>query len=380
MTENPFWNSLYEKLWRVANKILSTVRSFLDVLKHYIMDLKRRHWRQIFPKKPRSLVFDTKKWNNEAQSELSREELSCLLGSPLFSEIQSITLVYYKVLHYELPWLSEVFFQMLPKLQNFTLEIGAAIDIKQEQVSALIATYAKHAVAFSLVVPLHGFRDTHDRKLGVIGDFDAAIVLLKHFGGNQDIDCSAKCAITKNNIWDLDELLEFCQREKIHIRYDLAAFPPVRSTDRQADRDGDFLVDETYQLALFLTKLELDYEKDDDTLRSYRNMRKLVSQEDKRRLTCPYQSAGVMVGGCGNLKYCGRSKIIGNGTYNPPLAIWKGNLRERRRIIRDECKFCALGYFGELSPFELVEKHRDRFWKKTLTFEEGVARAEKVLS
>jgi len=63
------------------------------------------------------------------------------------------------------------------------------------------------------MVSLDGVGEIHDLQRGRVGNFETAIQVIRYFAIKSDIPVSVGCTITKRNLWTVDELMEFCQRE-----------------------------------------------------------------------------------------------------------------------------------------------------------------------
>jgi MoaA/NifB/PqqE/SkfB family radical SAM enzyme len=219
------------------------------------------------------------------------------------------------------------------------------------------------------MVSLDGVGSVHDEQRGRKGNFDSAIYVIKHFQENTDIPVLVGCTITKINVWHVDELLEFCQENDIYIRFRIAEFINRLYNRNQAEVIRNFSEEEVYHLALFFHKLENCYENNEKIKRTYKNIRKMLLGESSRMIGCPYQYKAVVLDCRGNLQYCApKSKIIGNTLETRASDIWRKNLRERRRIINEDCSSCIHDYHSEITTKELINKYKITLIRELLQF------------
>jgi MoaA/NifB/PqqE/SkfB family radical SAM enzyme len=317
-------------------------------------------------------------WEQKRDKELTPEELRTILRDPLFSEVRHVGVTGGEpTLRPDLPDLYEALCQELPDLKGAS---GITNAINKEQVIDRLTRSAAvchaHDTSFSFMVSLDGVGAIHDQNRGVEGNFETAIEVIEHFKTHTDIPVAAGCTITKHNAWHVDELLEFCQRHDIYIRFRVAEYITRLYNSEQSDVIRNFSEDEAYHLALFFERLRRRYEPNAKYRRTYASIHGMLLGQP-RAIGCPYQSHGVVLDSQGNLQYCApKSKVIGNALETSAMKAYTDHLDERRRIQDEECADCIHDYHAPPTTQEVLHAYREKLWKKTFSFEQGVRAAE----
>jgi MoaA/NifB/PqqE/SkfB family radical SAM enzyme/polysaccharide pyruvyl transferase WcaK-like protein len=285
-------------------------------------------------------------WEQKQEHELTPEELRKILSDPLYSKINHVGITGGEpTLRDDLADLYEAAIVTIPALKGVSI-ITNAIQEKQviQRIEEVIAVCNKHNTPFSIMVSLDGYGEMHDKIRGREGNFKTAINVIKHFKSNSNIPVSIGCTISKENLWYVDDLLDFLIEENIYGRFRIAEFIERLYNSDKKQIIRNYTEDELYHLQLFFKKLELTYEKKDTYKRTYRNIHKML-QGEKRSIGCPYQSEGVNLNSKGGIAYCApKSKIIGSALLHSSQEIFDNNLDYRAQIISDKCGDCIHDY------------------------------------
>lgn len=308
-------------------------------------------------------------WKQKRDKEFTPEELHQILRDPLFAEVRQVGITGGEpTLRNDLFQLFEVLCKALPNLQGcstITNAIQAEAVIKRVEQSAEICR--QYDKAFNLMVSLDGVGEVHDANRGRPGNFDSALHVIRHFRDNTDIPITIGCTITSINVWDVDNVLELCEREKVWGRFRVAEHINRLYNEGELDIIRNFSPDEQHHLELFFARLELTYEKNSTIRRTYRSIRKMLSGEAGRTIGCPYQSRGIVLDCRGNVQYCApKSRILGNALETPASELFQSNLAERRRILRHECSNCIHDYHAPQTFQGLWSDLRERTWKRVI--------------
>ena len=365
----------------------SIARNSILIYKTLRNDVDRLYKSQYFPSKPHTINLLANDicnsrckmcliWKNKRDKEITPPELKKILSDILFSDIKHVGITGGEpTLRKDLPELFRVVCESLPELRGVST-ITNAINKKQvvERVSDSSNVCKEFNKSFSLMVSLDGVGSVHDEQRGRQGNFDSAIDVINYFQKNTDIPVLAGCTITKKNVWNIDELFDYCQKESIKIRFRIADFINRLYNDQEIEIIRNFTPEESYHLALFFEKLALTYEKSGSVKRTYRNIRKMLFEDSKRTIACPYQYDAVMLDCRGYIQYCApKSKIIGNALEQSAYKIWKGNLSERRRIIREDCNNCIHDYHAQKTLPELFTQIKNSRFKNLLSLKNGMS-------
>lgn len=349
-------------------------------------DLERKYWSQYFPVKPQTINLLANDicnsrcqmcmiWKNKHDKELTPGELTDIIQDPLFSEVRHIGITGGEpTLRRDLALFYKAACESLPNLRG-TSSITNAINRDQviERISASAEICESYDVNFGLMVSLDGVGDIHDKNRGREGNFESALDVIRYFRDKTDISLSVGCTITKVNVWNVDELLEFCQNEGVYVRFRVAEFINRLYNEGEDEVIRNFTPEEAYHLATFFKKLELRYEQNQTVKRTYRSIRNMLSGESGRSIGCPYQSRAVVLDCRGQMQYCApKSNIIGNAFQESASVIWKENLPERRRILREECTNCIHDYHSPITTSELLSQYQGSLSKRFLTLDNAM--------
>ena len=74
------------------------------------------------------------------------------------------------------------------------------------------------------MVSLDGIGKVHDAVRGRKGAFENALQVIRYVRDNTNIVFSIGCTVIKHNVWHLDEVLDFCRREKVPGRFRIGEF------------------------------------------------------------------------------------------------------------------------------------------------------------
>lgn len=88
----------------------------------------------------------------------------------------------------------------------------------------------------------------------------------------------------------------------------------------------------------------------------------------KRLIGCPYQLTGVVLNSRGELAYCApKSDIIGNSLDKSSLQLYKDNLQEKQRVIKDDCGNCIHDYHAPITYRERKRALDEQYWRSIIT-------------
>jgi MoaA/NifB/PqqE/SkfB family radical SAM enzyme/polysaccharide pyruvyl transferase WcaK-like protein len=355
-------------------------------------DLRVNGLGQIFPIAPHTLnllvndICNSKCqmcliWEQKRDKEFTTDELANILRDPLFKRLQYIGVSGGEpTLRKDLPEIYRVLVSKHPRIKQtgiITNAIRADDVISLSEASALVCRNA--GVPFNIMVSLDGIGELHDHIRGRPGNFKSALEVLKHFRDKTDIPLSIGCTITKDNVWGIDEVLEFCRRERIYGRFRVAEFIDRLYNTGQRQVIRNFSESEAYQLALFFRKLELTYETSPLVRRTYRNISQMIMEGAPRSIKCPWQAQAATLDCRGQLMYCApKSPILGNALTTSASKLYRDNIDKRKQILKHDCDSCIHDYHAEETTKEWWLEHQTRRWCTRLTLERALIAAGKV--
>ena len=96
--------------------------------------------------------------------------------------------------------------------------ITNAIQYQQvvDRISQSAEICHRYHKSFSLMVSLDGIGELHDTIRGRKGNFETAFKVLQYFQKKQGVQLLTGTTITKDNVWHVDEIVDFLQRESLY--------------------------------------------------------------------------------------------------------------------------------------------------------------------
>lgn len=309
-------------------------------------------------------------WKQKKTYEVTPEDLKKILKDALYQEVKHIGITGGEpTLRKDLALLYQAIFETLPNIEGASIITNCIrsedVIARVEEVLAVCAQYNKE---FSMMVSLDGVGPVHENVRRIKGNFDSAIKVLTHFK-NKGINITTGTTISKVNVWEVDELLDFFKENDIHGRFRIAEFINRLYNNDNSDIIRNFDEDEKYHLILFFYKLILNYEKNGTYQRTYKSIINILAGGD-RLISCPYRTNGVVLNSRGDLSYCApKSEVLGNAIEESSYALYRENLSEKERIFKEDCSNCIHDYHAPLSYDEKVKEFDEVRWRLKLSFE-----------
>lgn len=324
-------------------------------------------------------------WRKKDFSYLSVNQFKTVLRDSLFKYVEHVgitggepTLV---------PNLTEYFkavIDVLPSLKSLSLITnGIMYDKTKADVQVIQKLCDESEKKFSLMLSLDGTNEVHDRNRGIPGNFKKIEKLIRFFK-KEGIEFITGTTITKNNVWNLDELLSYLHRNYIYGRFRIAEFIDRLYNNCEDTKQyiRNFTEEEIYQLQLFFCKLEFTFEHNSVIKNTYRNIRHML-EGNERIIDCPYKNCEAVNLDChGNLSYCApKSPIIGNLLEKSGLEIYESNLSILENIKKEHCPFCIHDYHSNLLPefeknIEQEKEYRSLIKTDQYILKKDIVRAE----
>ena len=307
-------------------------------------------------------------WKNKQGQEVVYADLKKIFSDAFYSEVSGVGITGGEpTLREDLVELYKACIDFLPNLKHLSIITNC---IKTEEVKTqllLVNNLCKaHNINFSVMVSLDGFGEVHDKIRGRVGNFESAIEVIRYVREELKIPISFGATISKENVWEIDELLDFAKENKIYGRFRVAEFIKRLYNEDRIEVIRNFTLDETYHLVLFFEKLKRTYENNKTYRRTYSSIQNILLGGE-RTIGCPYHKKGVNINAKGELAYCApKSKILGNALKKPSSLIYKENLEEKRRILNEECHDCIHDYHSEITFNEQLKIDVESFQKKIL--------------
>jgi polysaccharide pyruvyl transferase WcaK-like protein/MoaA/NifB/PqqE/SkfB family radical SAM enzyme len=297
--------------------------------------------------------------------EITPDQLKNILQDSLFQNVKNIDIIGIEpTLREDLPKLFEVIIATLPNIIELSISTNC---IKEkdviDRIEKVIEICKKNNKVLSLMVSLDGYGKMHDMIRGRDGNFQSSIRVINYFT-KKGIPVSTGSTISKQNVWEIDDLLDFMKANNIYGRFRVAEFIKRLYNDNKAEAISNFDEDERYNLILFFYKLIFTFETHEAYIRTYKSIINILDG-GKRTTGCPYHSDVVVLNSWGEITYCfPKSEITGNTLQSGAIDLYKENQAGNTRIIENECDSCIHDYHAPVSYKELESKFEEDYWKK----------------
>lgn len=296
-------------------------------------------------------------WKQKLDYELTPEQLSGLLKDPLFKSVTGVGITGGEpTLRSDLVDLYKACCESLPQLKGMSIITNAIKEkdvISQiDKVNELLISYGK---SFSVMVSLDGYGEVHDLHRGRPGNFLSALKVIDHVRYNTMLPLSIGCTITKSNVYDVDELLDWMIAEGLYGRFRVGEFITRLYNDGLVEEIRNFDDDEAYHLSCFIHRVKTEFEMNPFFKRTYDSILSVLNG-GLRTSGCPYQSEGVVVDSKGKLLYCApKSKVLGSAVERSGFDIYNENLEELKRIKSSHCDTCIHDYHAQPTKEEYAK-------------------------
>jgi polysaccharide pyruvyl transferase WcaK-like protein/MoaA/NifB/PqqE/SkfB family radical SAM enzyme len=297
--------------------------------------------------------------------EITPEELEKTLRDPLFKKVERVGVTGGEpTMREDLPDLYDAACKALPALKGMSI-ITNAIKEKDviDRIERVHEVLKGHNKSFNIMVSLDGVGEVHGRHRGRPGNFESAMRVINHFRTTTDLPVIIGCTITKGNVWDMDDMLDFLQAEGLHGRFRMGEFIQRLYNDDLRDEIRNFSKDEVYHLLCFYERLIREFEPNPKYIRTYRSVQNIL-QGGERTIGCPYQGKGVVLDSKGEILYCApKSEILGSTLETSAEEIYFGNKQEFERIREEHCSDCVHDYHAPPTLPELFDVYKEDYWR-----------------
>lgn len=374
----------------LTDRQLRSLRKLRSLSQLTLQDVRLNLLGQVFPLKPTTLnllVNDIcnsrcqmcSVWKQKRDNEFTPDELALILSDPLFNNLRYVGVSGGEpTLRRDLPEIYRVLVQKHPPIHGTGIITNA---IRKDDIIVRILASAKMCreagVPFNVMVSLDGIGEVHDRVRGREGNFESAIAVIRYFRDKTDIHISIGCTITKENVWHVDDVLDFCRNEGVYGRFRVAEFIRRLYNEEQVEYIRNFAEREAYHLGLFFAKLEYTYEKSPKIRRTYRSIRRMLMEGAERSIKCPWQSTAVTLDCRGHLLYCApRSPVLGGCLEESAQELYLGNIEKRKAILRCDCSNCIHDYHANETISEWLSDQKERVWRWRLSLDKALTKVK----
>ncbi len=291
----------------------------------------------------------------ERAGEWTPEQLDGILRDRLFSEIEFANLNGGEpTLRRDLVRIAEVALDRLPRLRNLTLNTnGTPPERCVANCAEILERCRRRSIRFGVSVSLHRLGAAYDDVAGVPGAFDRVMATLEGLEALRDgpgFFLSTNCVLTPETVDGAEAMLRWGQERGIPVNFTVAE---VRERFNNADGETAITFDEPEarrKLVAFLRRLSRERRQLAQHSIRYGDLADMLEHGARRRLSCHYALAGVIVGWDGTLYYCKKSAGVGSALEAPAADVFFAapGLAYRRNLLASECASCLPNTFNSI--------------------------------
>jgi polysaccharide pyruvyl transferase WcaK-like protein len=282
-------------------------------------------------------------WQQQPAFCLEVDRLVGILENPLFSEIKIVEICGTEpVLDPNLAEVISLLFEKLPKLT--CLDLVTSVSNPDDAINCIrqIGNVTKsHARQFNIRLSLPTWNNTLNGSNNPASDLQTLTEVICFLRNFQPIsNYKLECTITKENIYQLQDILEFAIAQGVEIAYKLGV-PYQQSLPTHIADPREFDFSEKYHLAIFLENLIRFYEKSETQIWSYLSLVGQLIYGKPRQVGCKWQSGGITLTATGDLLYCAvESKALGSTIERNPETLYEENQLYLAHIFQTKCHSC----------------------------------------
>ncbi len=303
-------------------------------------------------------------WARDVDDAMAPERLAQALDSPLFKRVMVVGLNGGEpTLRKDIADIAAVLFKRLPALQVLSVITNGYHEQEViERITAVGRVAQAQGGRLDLMVSLDGVGDLHDRVRRRPGNFAHALNVIRHFRGHPLIQSlRVGCTVIAENVYGVQELLEFCISEGVYVKFRLGV-PHQRLYT--GDKTGPYALTEAarYHFGEFLFGLAEHYEQDARQRYFYRSLAGQLLWGAPRLAGCDWQHRGVTISSRGELLYCAvKSPVIGQLGRDDPEQAYFGHEADLQKLLAEQCASCRHDYLGVLPRGAAIKQQLQRW-------------------
>jgi polysaccharide pyruvyl transferase WcaK-like protein/MoaA/NifB/PqqE/SkfB family radical SAM enzyme len=224
-------------------------------------------------------------------SDITTGELDKILRNSLFQEVSTIVINGGEaIFRKDLSALAQIVFNILPKIKTITLITnGLNSNRVIESINQIGQVVKNYSGKLDLLL-------SFDR----LKEIDHTINLINHLQSNPLVtNKKLLCTVTQENIYQVEDLLEFAIDHNIDIKYRLAVPNQIRDSDSLI-KELDLNLEEKYHFAVFLNYVIRYYEKSPLEKFFYQSLIEQIMYQKPRLVQCDCPQRGVILSIRGN--------------------------------------------------------------------------------
>ncbi len=335
------------------------------------------HLSKILP--PKSLIFpityrcDSRCvmcsiWEKEPRQEMSLEELERAFSDNLFRKIQNVNITGGEpTLRKDLSQIVKLLINKMPELKKITLTSnGFNVDRVVNSSIEASEICKKNNIDFLVGISLDGIDEVHNKIRRVPQAFERTSETILRIKELQEhphnkMRLSVNCTITRKNLYDLENITNWCKRHNVHLNFIIAEFSENFYSNEEAEEQLRIKGEDKAYLMKLIEKLAKEKSLFNFPAYFYSNMLEMMKNSKKRTVPCIYQFDGFVFDVYGDLYYCILWDKIGNCFTRSCSSIYYDtkNILARRKLLKERCARCTTSCMLEIVIGKELIKYLD---------------------
>lgn len=282
-------------------------------------------------------------WRDKSRVDIPVENLKQVLSDSYFSKVESVGINGGEpTLHCDIDGVFESLF-VLPSLKSIYL-ISNSINSHRllSILERLKSKCSARGLFLSVTISLDGIGEIHNHVRGVPNSFDKTAQTISELKNNRLKYCDKfdiGCTVSKHNVFNLAQIDEFCNNQRLDVFYHLAV--PNRRIFTFDDYDYSVITDEYAKLMAteFFYGKYISTKKKSKKIAYFINYNYLKNARPKRHAICNFRNKDLTIDENLNLYYCAvASRKIGNLVETPISKLLKST--NAKSVYKDMCNNC----------------------------------------
>ena len=324
------------------------------------------HLDKILP--PRSLIFPVTYrcnarclmcniWEKDRGQEMSLEDLERAFSDNLFRKIQNVNITGGEpTLRKDLNQIVGLIIDKMPELRKITLTSNGLNTDRVVNSSAEISEIcSKNDIDFLVGISLDGVGEVHDEIRNSPRAFERTsetilrIQELQRLRHN-NMRLSVNCTITRKNLYDLENVIDWCDRYGVHVNFIIAEFSENFYLNKDMEEQLRIKGEDKAYFMNFLERLAGEKFLFNFSAYFHSDMLEMMKNGKARAVPCIYGFDGFAFDIYGDLYYCILWDKIGNCLDKSCSSIYydPGNIRNRKNLLREKCAKCTTSCMLEI--------------------------------
>jgi MoaA/NifB/PqqE/SkfB family radical SAM enzyme len=296
-------------------------------------------------------------WEKDRKPEISLEQLERAFSDNLFRKIQNVNVTGGEpTLQKDLSQIVQLLINKMPELRKITLTSNGLNPDRIVTSSAEISEICSESdIDFLVGISLDGVGEVHDEIRNVPRAFERTSETILRIQELQQLHrnkmrLSVNCTITRKNLHDLENVIDWGNRHSIYVNFIVAEFSENFYSNKNAEEQLRIKGKDKAYLIRFLERLAGEKSLFNFAAYFHNVMLEMMKNSKARTAPCIYGLDGFVFDIYGDLYYCILWDKIGNCLEENCSSIYYDprNIGHRRNLLRTKCPKCTTSCMLEI--------------------------------